>query len=90
MPTISDVAKQAGVSLGTVSRVINDAGNVMPDTREKVERAIKALDYVPSASAQNLRSKRTRWLTMPVCQLVQFFLRQSFASLCAGEVGIEA
>ncbi len=66
MPTISDVAKQAGVSLGTVSRVINDAGNVMPDTRKKVERAIKELDYVPSASAQNLRSKRTRWLTMVV------------------------
>lgn len=66
MPTISDVAKQAGVSLGTVSRVINDAGNIMPDTREKVERAIKDLGYVPSASAQSLRSKRTRWLAMVV------------------------
>lgn len=66
MPTISDVAKQAGVSVGTVSNVLNNVGNVSPANRAKVERAIKELGYVPSASARSLRSKRTRWLTMVV------------------------
>ena len=41
MSTISDVAKRAGVSPATVSRVIQGAGNVRPDTRDKVQRAIE-------------------------------------------------
>lgn len=66
MPTINDVAKLAGVSVGTVSNVINNLGNVSIATRQKVERAIAELGYVPSATARSLRSKRTRWLTMVV------------------------
>jgi len=64
--TISDVAKRAGVSAVTVSRVINNSGYVSPTTRAKVMRAIEELGYVPSSVAQSLRSKRTRTLALIV------------------------
>ena len=49
--TIFDVARLAGVSHQTVSRVLNDLPNVRPATRERVEQAIKQLRYVPSQAA---------------------------------------
>ncbi|MCO6451850.1 MAG: substrate-binding domain-containing protein [Caldilineales bacterium] len=66
MATISDVAKKAGVSTVTVSRVINNASNVSPQTRARVEQAIDELGYVPSGVAQSLRSKRTHSLALIV------------------------
>jgi LacI family transcriptional regulator len=50
----------------TVSRVLNDASHVKPTTRERVERAIKELHYVPSVAARSLRSKRTNALALLV------------------------
>jgi LacI family transcriptional regulator len=54
--TILDVAKRAGVGVGTVSRVINNTGNVSDDTRQRVETAMLALGYVPNTAARNLKS----------------------------------
>ncbi len=51
-PTIIDVAKQAGVSPMTVSRVINGKQAVREATRDKVQAAIDALGYAPSAAAR--------------------------------------
>lgn len=73
MATISDVAKRAGVSPVTVSRVINNAANVSPATRENVRRAIEELGYVPSGVAQSLRSKRTRSLALLVPDITNVF-----------------
>ncbi len=53
-PTISDVARRAGVSAMTVSRVINGENNVRPATREAVNAAIAALNYAPNRAAQSL------------------------------------
>ncbi len=53
-PTISDVARRAGVSPMTVSRVINDENNVRASTREAVNTAIKALGYAPNQAARSL------------------------------------
>jgi LacI family transcriptional regulator len=53
-PTIIDVAKHAGVSAMTVSRTLNDEQSVRPATREKVRKAIAALNYAPSAAARAL------------------------------------
>lgn len=53
-PTVADVARMAGVSPMTVSRVINSETNVLPTTRDKVHRAIAALGYVPNAAARTL------------------------------------
>lgn len=53
--TIESVAKLAGVSVATVSRVLNNSENVRAKTAEKVRRAIQQLDYMPNQSARNLR-----------------------------------
>lgn len=58
--TIFDVARLAGVSHQTVSRVLNDLPNVRPATRERVEEAIKKLRYVPSPAARALVTRRSR------------------------------
>ena len=58
--TIFDVARLAGVSHQTVSRVLNDLPNVRPATRERVEEAIKQLRYVPSQAARALVTRRSR------------------------------
>lgn len=58
-PTIYEVSKLAGVSLATVSRVMNNSGKVSPATRKKVEDAMKQLGYRPNPSAQSLASNRT-------------------------------
>jgi LacI family transcriptional regulator len=58
-PTIKDVAERAGVSLKTVSRVINNEPSVHARTREKVQRTIDAMDYQPDPSARSLRGSRT-------------------------------
>ncbi|WP_127792397.1 LacI family DNA-binding transcriptional regulator [Agromyces sp. LHK192] len=58
--TIFDVARLAGVSHQTVSRVLNDLPNVRPATRDRVERAITQLRYVPSQAARALVTRRSR------------------------------
>ena len=55
-PTIRTVAERAGVSLKTVSRVINNEPSVLPATRARVLQTIAELDYEPDPSARNLRS----------------------------------
>jgi DNA-binding LacI/PurR family transcriptional regulator len=64
--TIFDVARLAGVSHQTVSRVVNDLPNVRPATRARVEQAIKQLRYVPSPAARALVTRRTRTLGLIV------------------------
>jgi DNA-binding LacI/PurR family transcriptional regulator len=57
-PTAKDVARKAGVSIATVSRVVNKQENVAPHMRARVLQAIEALSYQPSRTAQRLRAKR--------------------------------
>lgn len=58
--TIYDVAREAGVSMATVSRVLNGTAVVKEETRQKVLAAIKKLSYRPNAVARGLASKRTK------------------------------
>jgi LacI family transcriptional regulator, galactose operon repressor len=57
--TIDDVAALAGVSIKTVSRVLNDEPSVRPDTRGRVEEAMAALNYQPSLPARSLAGRRS-------------------------------
>ncbi|ACT60749.1 LacI family DNA-binding transcriptional regulator [Hirschia baltica] len=57
-PKMKDVAELAGVSIKTVSRVLNNEPHVKDELRDKVKNAIEALGYVPSANARSLRSNR--------------------------------
>src|SRR5262245_3654724 len=53
-PTVADVARRAGVSAMTVSRVVNNDAKVLPGTRAKVDAAIAELGYVPNLAARSL------------------------------------
>ncbi len=59
MAGIKDVAKKANVGVGTVSRMINGSGYVAEDTQNKIELAMKELNYTPNELARNLYHKRT-------------------------------
>lgn len=60
--TIREVARAAGVSVATVSRVLNDSGPVHPQTRRRVEAAARALRYTPNSAARSLIMRRTKSL----------------------------
>jgi LacI family transcriptional regulator len=73
MTTIRDVAKYAGVSPITVSRVVNEAENVNPETRARVSRAIADLGYIPNLAARSLRSKQTFTLALILPDITSVF-----------------
>src|SRR5512142_3407578 len=73
MSTIGDVAKRAGVSAMTVSRVINKSGYASQETRERVERAIAELGYVPNALARSLRFKQTKTIALILTDITNPF-----------------
>jgi LacI family transcriptional regulator len=58
-PTLSDVAKLAGVSTATVSRCLNDPDRVVPETRARVMRAVEELSYTPHFGGQVLASRKS-------------------------------
>ncbi|WP_328851511.1 LacI family transcriptional regulator [Micromonospora globbae] len=66
---LKDVAERAGVSVKTVSNVVNGYAHVRPDTRARVEEAIAALNYRPNLSARNLRKGRTGVIALAVPEL---------------------
>ncbi len=59
-PTISDVARRAGVSISTVSRVVNGSAAVDSGTAQRVQAAIAELSYTPHAAARTLATRRTQ------------------------------
>ena len=80
MVGMRDVAKKAGVSLSTVSLVVNGAGCVSDDMRERVAEAMRALNYVPNELARNLYHDRTNTVGVIVPTIRHPF----FATLAAG------
>lgn len=68
-PTIKDVAKLAGVSISTVSRVMNDSKPVSPESRRKVEDAIEKLDFKRNELARSLVMKRSNLIGVVVKDL---------------------
>lgn len=64
MPSSKDVAKKAGVSQTTVSRVLNNSSAVAEGTRQKVLQAIEALGYIPDANARGLVSQKTYTISL--------------------------
>lgn len=79
-PTIKDVAKQAGVSLSTVSYVLNDSGPVAADRRARVLEAVRALGYLPNEAARNLKRRSVATVGLVIPDLVN----QYFAMIAEG------
>ena len=84
-PTITDVARAAGVSPKTVSRVINDEPGVRPATRERVLAEVERLGFRPDRSARSLRTGRSDMIGLVVPEL-----DQPFFSTLADEVATQA
>ena len=76
--TIFDVAKRAGVSIGTVSRVVNNRDRVHPETRERVLKAIQELNFQANALARGLASQQTHMLGLVIPQVNDSFFFQIF------------
>ncbi len=72
--TIEDVAQRAGVSIATVSRVVNQTGPVAEETAAHVQAVIAEMNYVPHAAARGLASKRTHTLGLLVAGISSPFL----------------
>ncbi|MGC9409041.1 LacI family DNA-binding transcriptional regulator [Streptomyces sp. DZ1-3] len=66
MPTMADVARSAGVSVATVSHVLNDTRPVLPNTRRAVLDAVEELGYTPNTLARSLVTSRTRSIGLAV------------------------
>ncbi|MGV1837151.1 LacI family DNA-binding transcriptional regulator [Rhizobium rhizogenes] len=73
---IRDVAKLAGVSIGTVSRVLNDHPSVTKESRERVRGIIKELGYTPDPSARSMRSKVSRLIGIVIPDLTNPFFAE--------------
>ena len=65
-PTIKDVAEQAGVSIATVSRALNDKGDVSVQTRERVREVARSVGYSADRAARSLATQKTRLIAVVV------------------------
>jgi LacI family transcriptional regulator len=80
-PTITDVAREAGVAIMTVSRVVNGGSYVSPTTEKRVRAAIRRLGYTPNEAARMLKGQRARMIGLVVPDLAD-----SFFATCANAV----
>ncbi|QEE62411.1 LacI family transcriptional regulator [Salinibacterium sp. dk2585] len=84
-PTLEEVARVAGVSRSTVSRVVNGSPNVTADVIATVNRAIDELGYVPNRAARSLASRRTHAIALVIPEnTAKFFADPYFASVIQG------
>ncbi len=78
MANIWDVAKEAGVSKTTVSRVLNNPESVKDETRQRVENAMESLNYTPSFFGRGIRTGKTRTIALLIPDYSNVFYNQQF------------
>jgi LacI family transcriptional regulator len=90
MVTIRTVAEYAGVSISTVSRVLNSPDKVSPETRERVMKAVRALNYHPNEVARKLSSKKPQSIGLLVPYISSLFVGELYkgVSTAAWERGL--
>ncbi|MCS3844997.1 LacI family DNA-binding transcriptional regulator [Microbacterium sp. AK031] len=81
VPSIRDVARLAGVSHQTVSRVLNDHPSIRPETKKRVQDAIAVLDYKPNLAARALVTSRSRTIGILSATIGEFGPTSSIASI---------
>ena len=82
--TIADIARKANVSKMTVSRVINKTGSVANDTRDRIEKLIRELNYYPDHIARSLSSKSTRTIGIVIPKKEKIFMDNYIAHVLSG------
>jgi len=80
-PTLGSVAKEAGVSIPTVSQVIRGTGRISEKTREKVLKAVKKLHYVPDSRASAMRSGENREIGFVINQISNPFMAEAISGV---------
>lgn len=90
-PTIADVARRAGVSIATVSRVLNDSTPVIALTAERVRAAIAELNYKPRAAARILASRKTNTIGLLLPEISGAFFQPLLRGVeaAAGDAGYD-
>lgn len=76
MANIKDVAKKAGVGIATVSRVINNSGYVKAETRQKIEKVIQDIGYVPNEIARSMTKQKTNIIAFVLPNSSHIFFSQ--------------
>lgn len=73
MANIRDVAKEAGLSVATVSRYLNQKGYISQASKDRIEKAIETLNYTPSSVARSLSTKQTKYIGLIVPDIMNPF-----------------
>lgn len=81
MATIKDVAREAGLTVGTVSRVLNNRGYISDATREKVYQVMKELNYQPNEVARSLSKSKTNTIGVIVPHIVHPYFAKLISNL---------
>ncbi|MBE7725677.1 MAG: LacI family transcriptional regulator [Enterocloster citroniae] len=81
MATIKDVAREAGLTVGTVSRVLNNRGYISEATRENVYRVMKELNYQPNEVARSLSKSKTNTIGVIVPHIVHPYFAKLISNL---------
>ena len=76
MNTIKDVARLAGIGASTVSRYLNNNGYVSKKAKDKIDKALKELDYQPNALARAVRQQRTYTVGLVIPTISNHFFRK--------------
>src|SRR3954470_18403780 len=84
MPTMADVARSAGVSVATVSHVLNGTRPVLPHTRQAVLDAVDELGYTPNTLARSLVTSRTRYIGLAVSAISNPYFTEILQGVEAG------
>lgn len=85
MATIKDVAREAGVGLGTASRALSGVGSISPKSRERVLEAAKKLNFVPNQMARNLKMQSSGCVALIIPTIFHTFFSK-FAYYCEEEL----
>ena len=90
--SISDVARESGVSIFTVSAVVNNKSHVGKDLRQRVENAIRKLNYRPNLIARSLIKQKTQTIGMIVPDIVNPFFPNggSRRGRCRAKAGLQS
>lgn len=79
--TIKDIARESNVSIATVSRVLNDTARVLPETRKRVEDAIRKYDYAPNALAKGLVRRHSNSIGVTLADISNPYFSRLFCEI---------
>lgn len=81
MATIIEVAKHAGVSIASVSRVVNSSRSVSKDVTDRVTQACKELNYIPNTLAKSMRTRKSNYIGIIISDIADSFFTELYTTI---------